>query len=154
MGIRYCPQMSHIHTWTHRGHWFLPSPLEVQDSYPDLQRSWLKPSSSEVPDSHLDPDGSWLRSTPFKVPDSLPEPQRSLVLAHLLSICSPVPAPRDFAVSGLLQVRLLPQSCLCKISLLWISSHSRGACHLRPTPLRSLGQSSSCGACYLRPVPS
>ena len=53
-----------------------------------LQRIWLRFTSSEVPDSFLDP-------------------QMSLTLAHSLRGCSPVPAPVEFTVSGLLQPRLL-----------------------------------------------
>ena len=71
-------QRSQTYAWSCRGLWFLPTPLEVPDLWPDPQRSWLRPRSLEIPYSHLNQQGSWLRYTPLKIPDSFPDLQRSL----------------------------------------------------------------------------
>ena len=111
----------------------MPTPSEVPDFYPDLQCSlvlayslgvprltldprglWFLPTRMEVPYSFLDPQRSWLKPKHSVVPVLHPDPQMSLVLVYILSGCSLLPAPVDYAVSVLHRLMSLAHACFYK----------------------------------------
>ena len=75
--------------------------------------SWPGPSLAEVPGLGTVPQRSLGQTYSLRDPRLMPG-SLEIPLAYSLSSCSLVPAPMEFAGSGLLQQRSLTQTCFCR----------------------------------------